>query len=148
VPLLLNKVAPYPLPCLGSTLMSWSPFFTSISRTAMGSTVEGCLLHQVLISIMLFVDDVVLIASSPEGLQRQLDALALFCNLQQLTINLGKTKVMIFNGLKKTSNLHFSLKERRSRSPAPTHTWGCNSQDPASICNRHSSLESTRATKP
>jgi hypothetical protein len=29
---------------------------------------DGCLLHQVLISILLFVDDVVLLASSPEGL--------------------------------------------------------------------------------
>jgi hypothetical protein len=68
---------------------------------------DGCLLHWVLIAIMLFVDDVVLQASFPEGLQRQLDALALFCDLQQLMVNLGKTKVMIFNGLKKTSNLHF-----------------------------------------
>jgi len=30
-----------------------------------------------------------------------LDALALFCDLYQLTINLGKTKVTIFNGSKK-----------------------------------------------
>jgi hypothetical protein len=50
---------------------------------------------------------VVLLSSSPEGLQRPLDALALFCELRRLTINLGKTKVMIFNGVKKTSNLHF-----------------------------------------
>jgi hypothetical protein len=71
---------------------------------------DGCLLHQVLISILLFTDDVVLLSSSPEGLQRQMDALALFCNLQQLTINLGKTKVMIFNGVKKTSDLHFFFK--------------------------------------
>ena len=56
---------------------------------------------------MLFIDDVVLLASSPTRLQRQTDALALFCNLRQLMVNLGKTKVMIFNGLKKTSNLHF-----------------------------------------
>jgi hypothetical protein len=62
---------------------------------------NGCHLHQVLNSILLFVDDVVLLASSPDGLQRQLDTLALFCDLQQLTIYLGKTKVMIFNGLKK-----------------------------------------------
>jgi hypothetical protein len=36
-----------------------------------------------------------------------LDALALFCDLQQFTINLGKTKVMIFNGSKKFMDLHF-----------------------------------------
>jgi hypothetical protein len=49
----------------------------------------------------------VLLASSPQGLQRQLDALALFYDLWQLTINLGKTKVMIFNGSKKSMDLHF-----------------------------------------
>ena len=38
---------------------------------------DGCHLHQVLISILLFPNDVVLLASSPKGLQRQLDALAL-----------------------------------------------------------------------
>jgi hypothetical protein len=31
---------------------------------------DGCRLHQVLISILLFADDVVLLASSPKGLQR------------------------------------------------------------------------------
>ena len=41
---------------------------------------DGCLLHQVLISILLFADDIALIASSQEGLQRQLDALATFCD--------------------------------------------------------------------
>jgi len=68
---------------------------------------NGCLLHQVLISILLFVDDVVLLFSSPEGLQRQLDALALICDLRQLTVNLGKTKVMIFNRLNKSVDIHF-----------------------------------------
>jgi hypothetical protein len=50
---------------------------------------------------LLFVDDVVLLVSSPEGLQRQLDALAFLCELRRLTINLGKTMVMIFNESKK-----------------------------------------------
>ena len=71
---------------------------------------DGCLLHQVLISILLFVDDIVLLCSSPEGLQRHLDALALFCELRKLTVNLSKTKVMIFNGTKKTSDLCFLFK--------------------------------------
>jgi hypothetical protein len=36
---------------------------------------DECLIHQVLISIFIFVDDVVLLALSPMGLQRQLDVL-------------------------------------------------------------------------
>ena len=65
---------------------------------------------QILISILLFTDNIVLLSSSPEGLQRQLDALALFCELQKLTMNLSKTKVMVFNGVKKTSDFRFLFK--------------------------------------
>jgi len=62
----------------------------------------------VLISLLLFVDDLVLLASTPEGLQRQIDTLANFCDLQQLMVNLGKTKVMIFNASKSSlTDLHF-----------------------------------------
>jgi hypothetical protein len=62
----------------------------------------------VLISLLLFADDLVLLASTPEGLQRQIDALAIFCDLQQLTVNLGKTKVLIFNASKSyLTYLHF-----------------------------------------
>lgn len=67
---------------------------------------DGCYLHQVLISILLFADDVILLASSPKSLQRLLDGLASFCVQRQLAVNLGKTRVMIFNCLK-TSHLHF-----------------------------------------
>jgi hypothetical protein len=41
-----------------------------------------------------------------------LDALALFCDAQQLTINPGKTKVMNFNGFKKTSDLNFFFRRK------------------------------------
>jgi len=71
---------------------------------------DGCYLHQVLIYILLFADDIVLLSSSPEGLQRQLDALALFCDLRKLTVNLSKTKIMIFNGGKKTQDFRFLFK--------------------------------------
>ena len=43
---------------------------------------DGCYLHQVLISILLFANDVVLLASSHESLQRILDRLACFCDMR------------------------------------------------------------------
>lgn len=67
---------------------------------------NGGYLHQVLISILLFADDVILLASSAESLQRLLDGLASFCDHRQLSVNLSKTWVMVFNYLK-TSHLHF-----------------------------------------
>jgi hypothetical protein len=67
---------------------------------------DGCLLHHVLISILLFADDVILLASSLEGMYKQLDALEIFCDLHHFMINLGKTKVTIFNRSKK---IHFDF---------------------------------------
>ena len=72
---------------------------------------DGCHLHLVLISILLFANDVVLLASSLEGLQRILDRLASFCDMRQLVVNLEKTHVMVFNSLK-TSRLHFHFQGR------------------------------------
>ncbi|MCO5589452.1 hypothetical protein L7F22_043419 [Adiantum nelumboides] len=57
----------------------------------------GSSLVGVMIPLLLYADDVVLISDSPEGLQRQLDALQRFCADRDLTVNLGKTKVMVFN---------------------------------------------------
>ena len=75
-----------------------------------------CLLHHVLISILLFIDDVVLLTSTLEGLQRELDALVTFCDPQELTVNLGKTKVMISNCSNKTLSCFNSyLRGRRLR---------------------------------
>ena len=67
---------------------------------------NGCYLYQVLISILLFADDVILLASSSDGLQQLLDGLASFCDSHELVVNLGKTRVMVFNFLR-TSHLQF-----------------------------------------
>jgi hypothetical protein len=45
---------------------------------------------QVFISIILFVDDMVMLASSLNGLQRYIDNLVLFYHLQLLMVNVGK----------------------------------------------------------
>ena len=45
----------------------------------------------------LYADNVVLLLSSAASLQRHLDALEVFYDTHDLKVNLGKTKVMIFN---------------------------------------------------
>ena len=81
-----------------------------------------------MISILLVVDDVVLLTSSPEGLQRILDRLASFCDMRQLVVNLEKTHVMVFNGLK-TSHLHFTSRIGKLRLHHLTHTLGLSFPD-------------------
>ena len=49
------------------------------------------------ISLLLYADDIVLISDSPEGMQRHLDALHTFASACGVSVNLSKTKVMVFN---------------------------------------------------
>jgi hypothetical protein len=110
---------------------------------------DGCLLHQVLISLLLFVDDLVLLASTPEGLQRQIDALANFCDLRQLMVNLGKTKVLIFNTSKSSLiDLHFYYQGVEIEITTLTLTWEYSSHDLVSVCDRPFSLNSVKGTVP
>ena len=46
--------------------------------------------------LLLYADDLILMSTSKEGLQRQIDALAGFCAGRQLEVNLSKTKVVVF----------------------------------------------------
>ena len=46
--------------------------------------------------LLLYADDLILMSESASGLQKQLDALASFCEQRQLTVNLSKTKVVVF----------------------------------------------------
>ena len=50
----------------------------------------------VLTPLLLYADDLILMSTSKEGLQRQLDVLASFCEQRLLTVNLSKTKIVIF----------------------------------------------------
>ena len=49
-----------------------------------------------LIAILLFADDIALMSHSPSGLQHQLSILAQFCADRGLTVNVSKTKIVIF----------------------------------------------------
>ena len=46
--------------------------------------------------MLMYADDLILMSESAAGLQKQLDALASFCEERQLTVNLNKTEVVVF----------------------------------------------------
>ena len=58
---------------------------------------RGAQLAGTWIPLLLYADDIVLISDSLEGMQRHLDALHIFEHDSGLSVNLGKTKVMVFN---------------------------------------------------
>ena len=50
--------------------------------------------------VLLYADDIVLISETAAGLQKQLTLLGQFCAAKGLTVNLTKTKVLVFNARK------------------------------------------------
>ena len=58
--------------------------------------IDAPTLKGVMVPLLLCADDLILMSESAAGLQKQLDALASFCEERQLTVNLSKTKVVVF----------------------------------------------------
>ena len=50
----------------------------------------------ILLAILLFADDIALFSYSASGLQKQLDILSSFCAKRGLTVNVKKTKILVF----------------------------------------------------
>ena len=57
----------------------------------------SCILNNCRLCLMMFVDDIVLLADSATGLQESINRLEEFCRNWDLSINIEKTKVVIFN---------------------------------------------------
>ena len=58
--------------------------------------IDAPMLLETLIPLLLYADDLILMSTTASGLQNKLDVLASFCETHQLTVNLTKTKVVIF----------------------------------------------------
>jgi len=58
------------------------------------------MLGQLAVRLLLYVDDLALMSHTPVGLQKQLDVLQVFCYERQLTLNVKKTKVVVFEARK------------------------------------------------
>jgi hypothetical protein len=53
-------------------------------------------LADIVVNLLLYADDLALMSETPQGLQKQIDALSEFCVERQLVINVSKTKVVVF----------------------------------------------------
>ena len=59
--------------------------------------------------VLMYADDTVIFADSCEGMQNALNIFESYCKKWKLTVNTGKTKVMIFSKRKVRENLEFIL---------------------------------------
>ena len=82
-------------PCLFSAYISDLPKFLA-SREGVDKC-EGVLLHDHIVHVLMYADDLALVATSAADLQRMLNALHVYASRWQLLVNVSKTKVMIFN---------------------------------------------------
>ena len=60
------------------------------------SDIDAQTLMEVMVPLLLYADDLILMSESASGLPKQLDALASFNEQRLLTVNLSKTKVVVF----------------------------------------------------
>ena len=66
------------------------------------------------IFILMFADDIALISDTIIGLQRQLNILSQFCQTSKLTVNIDKTKILVFKnggGLSRNEKKYFNGNE-------------------------------------
>ena len=69
---------------------------------------DGIDVHMVKLFILLYADDIVIFANSAEGLQRNLNILHNYCQRWKLTVNVAKTKIIVFRkGGQLPRNLRF-----------------------------------------
>jgi hypothetical protein len=83
--------------CLASPIL-FSFFIDELDAEMNNSNIPGIQLHPDITQILLlmFADDLALLADTAVGLQRQLNLLSDFCNTNKLKVNESKTKIVVF----------------------------------------------------
>ncbi|XP_059077995.1 uncharacterized protein LOC131876576 [Cryptomeria japonica] len=68
---------------------------------------DGIQLGEFVIRLLLYADDLILLANSALGLQEHLFALEHFCNIVGMQVNISKTKIMVFSSRRKQEQHKF-----------------------------------------
>lgn len=77
----------------------FSPVFFAIYINDLVDYLKGGVkVGEVTINVLMYADDVILIADAPEQLQEMINRLEEYCNLWDFRINFSKSKIMIFGG--------------------------------------------------
>ena len=64
------------------------------------------------LNVLMYADDLVILSDSKDGLQKQVDKLSSFCSKWKLTINIRKTKVVVFNRGNRPINVTIKVNEK------------------------------------
>ena len=76
--------------------------------------VDGLDIGMLKLCLLLYADDIVIFSNTSDGLQRGLNVLSDYCNKWKLTVNVDKTKIMVFRkGRNLPRNLHFMFEGKK-----------------------------------
>ena len=76
--------------------MLFSLYLNDIEEQFINLGLDGIDVDMFKIFVLLYADDIVIFANTQEQLQNSLDLLLEYCNIWKLTINVSKTKGMVF----------------------------------------------------
>ena len=76
-------------------------YIDQLAKSLEESEIPGLTLSDIEVKCLLLADDLILLTPSKEALQKQQDQLLKFCQTWALTVNLEKTKVMVFQKCQK-----------------------------------------------
>ena len=71
-------------------------FISDIENSLQENMDAGITLDQLSLYLVLFADDAVIFSDTPQGLQQSLNKLQQYCETWNLTVNVDKTKIMVF----------------------------------------------------
>ena len=80
--------------CLSPFLFSM--YIHDLEKELIQKGAEGIDIGMLKLYLLLYADDIVIFSNTSEGLQKGLDILSDYCQKWKLTVNIDKTKVMVF----------------------------------------------------
>ena len=92
--------------------MLYSQFHKESFNEIQDNNADPVVIGNLNISCLLYADDLVLLSTSPSGLQKCLDKLYEFCTSWKLEVNVTKSKVLIFNSNGKSFTDYFKYKDK------------------------------------
>ena len=60
------------------------------------NNIRGIQIEDIRLNCLMYADDIVLLADTPLGLQKLLNALSVYCDMWDLEVNIDKTKALVF----------------------------------------------------
>ena len=87
-----------------SSPILFSLFVNDLEKSLTGNSI-GVDIIDILIKILMFADDMIILSTTVEGLQNGLNNLSDYCKKWGLTVNISKTKIMVFRKGGKLSDI-------------------------------------------